>query len=124
MQSLGYDTAMVFVDCPVDTAIKRMKQRNRKVDEEFLRKAYEDSQKLKGYYKSEFRYFTEIKNGEGELTNEVILDAYRKMDSFFSSSIENPIGRDLKEEMISNGWKYLSEHPDFNIEYLKKLIDS
>lgn len=124
LQSLGYDVAMVFVDTPVDTAIKRNKARGRTVPEEFLVKAYKDAQNLKKYYASEFRHFTEILNGEGELIDKVILDAYKKMSGFFTSKIENPIGKRLKEEMIENGWKYLVETPEYDMQYLKKLTDN
>jgi thymidylate kinase len=94
---------MVFVDTPVNTAIERNKNRGRKVDEDFLKKAYDDSQKLKNYYSTEFKNFTEILNGVGELTDKVIVDAYKKMEKFFLSPIENPIGQQLKEEMLDNG---------------------
>jgi thymidylate kinase len=116
--------AMVFVDTPVDTAIKRNKERGRHVQEEFLIKAYKDSQKLKKFYSSEFRKFTEILNGEGELIDKVIIDAYRKMENFFLSPIENPIGKELKEEMIENGYKYLDDTPEYDIKYIKKLASN
>lgn len=124
IQSLGYDTSMVFVDTPVKTSIERNKQRGRVVDEDFLKRSYEESQKLKSYYSTEFKWFTEILNGEGELIDKVIINAYKKMSSFFNASIYNPIGKELKSEMISNGYKYLIDHPDYDMGYLKKLVDS
>jgi hypothetical protein len=54
----------------------------------------------------------------------VIIDAYKKMESWFLSPIDNPIGRDLKQEMIDNGWKYLIDTPEYDMNYLKKLTDS
>lgn len=124
LQSMGYDVSMVFVDTPVETAIERNRARNRTVDEDFLKKAYEKSQKLKSYYQNEFKYFTEILNGEGELIDKVVLDAYRKMDKFFNSPIENPIGKDLKESMLADGHKYLIDTDDYDMNYLNKLVDS
>lgn len=124
LQSLGYDVAMIFVDTPVEDAIERNKKRNRKVDKDFLEKSYEKAQKMKSYYASEFRNFTEILNGEGELNDKVIIEAYKKMEKFFLSPIENPIGKDLIEEMKENGYKYLSEHPDYDIQYIKKIVNN
>ena len=46
------------------------------------------------------------------------------MSSFFNSNIHNPIGKHLKQEMLDNGHKYLIEHPDYDMSYLKKLVDS
>jgi predicted kinase len=124
LKSIGYDVGFCFVDTPVETAIERNKARGRVVDEDFLRQSYKHSQKLKSYYSSEFKWFTEILNGEGELIDKVVLNAYKKMSSFFNSDIHNPIGKELKYEMIKNGYKYLIEHPDYDISYLKKLVDS
>ncbi len=124
LQSLGYDVALIFIDTPVETAIERNRQRGRQVDEDFLKKAYEHAQKLKNYYSTEFRNFTEILNGEGELNDKVITEAYKKMEKFFSSPIENPIGKELQEEMVENGYKYLAEHPEYDLQYVKKLVSN
>jgi hypothetical protein len=115
---------MIFVDTPVDTAVERNKQRGRTVDREFLEQSYKETQKLKSYYSSEFKWFTEILNGEGELIDKVILSAYKKMNTFFSSPINNPIGRELKDEMLESGQKYLIDRPEYDMNYLKKLVDS
>ena len=124
LQSLGYDVSMIFVDTPVETAIERNKKRNRTVDEDFLISAYEKSQKLKTYYSSEFKVFTEILNGEGELTDKVIVDAYKKMDSFFNGPLINPIGQEIRDTLIETGGKYLVDHPDYDETYLNKLINN
>ena len=124
LQSLGYDVSMIFVDTPVETAIERNKKRNRVVDEDFLVKAYEQSMQLKNYYASEFKVFTEILNGEGELTDEAILNAYRKMRGFFDGPLMNPIGQNLIKELKNIGGKYLVDHSEYNMQYLKKLVEN
>jgi len=124
LQSLGYDVGMIFVDTPVDIAIKRNESRGRVVDKDFLVASYKESQKLKSYYASQFTPFTEILNGEGELSNKVILSAYKKMNKFFTSPIENPIGLQLKEDMLKNGQKYLIDTDDYDKSYIDKLISS
>ena len=124
LQAFGYDVAMIFVDTPVETAIERNKNRGRVVDEEFLKRAYEKTQKAKQYYSSEFRHFLEVKNGVGELTDEVILKAYKKMDSFFNSDVQNPIGKQLIEDMKEQGHKYLIDTDDYDMKYINKLVNS
>jgi hypothetical protein len=124
LQSIGYDTGFIFVNTDVETAIKRNEARGRVVDREFLEKSYEESQKLKSYYKTQFHFFKEINNNEGELTDKVILDAYRQTTGFFTSPIQNPIGRDLKTEMLAKGQKYLIETEHYDKSYLSKLVDS
>jgi hypothetical protein len=124
LQSIGYDVGMVFVDTPVETAIKRNEARGRTVDRDFLEKSYKETQKLKSYYASEFKFFKEILNGEGELIDKVILDAYKQTIGFFNSNIENPIGKHLKEEMLESGHKYLIETDGITKDYLNKLVDS
>lgn len=124
LKSLGYDTAMVWIDTPLEEAIERNKKRKRHVDEDFIKKTYKKAISLKPYYASEFKVFTEILNGEGELIDKVIVDAYKKMESWFNSPIQNPIGQEFKEEMVKNGWKYLIDHPHYNMNHIKKLVEN
>ena len=123
LNSLGYDTGMIWVNCSLETALKRAAQRERHVPEEHIRETYEVIQKMKGYYQQEFKYFLEINNDDGELTNEVILSAFRKTTNFFSAPIENPIGKELVENMRKKGAKYLTDN-GYTIEQIQKLIDA
>jgi len=41
------------------------------------------------------------------LTDDIIIAAYRKTDSFFSSSIKNKVGSSIIEQMKKDGDKYL-----------------
>ena len=115
---------MIYVDTPVDTAIKRNKARGRTVDQQFLEASYKESQRLKNYYSKEFRHFTEILNGEGELTDKVILDAYKKMDKFFNAPIENPVGQEKKKEMIKDGHKYLIDTEEIDKSFIGNMLST
>jgi len=112
LETMGYDTAMVFVNTSLETALKRAKERQkrtgREVKEDFIREAYEKINKLKQFYRGKFIDWIEVNNDEGELTDSVITNTFKHMLNFYNSPIVNPIGKEYKKEMIDNGWKYLS----------------
>lgn len=122
LKSIGYDTAMVWVDTNLDTALRRNAERERTVPEDFLIQVHERIKSLKDYYRSEFRYFFEIDNNDGALTNDIIIKSYKKVNNFFNSPVENPIGKDLLSKMIENRHKYLIDMEYFDIKTLKNLI--
>lgn len=97
LKSFGYDTAMVWVETSLDTAIQRVQQRDRSVPESFIRSVHDSLAENKKYYMKHYSTFVEVQNDGGELTNEAILAAYRKVSGFFRGEIENPIGRRNKE---------------------------
>jgi len=123
LKSIGYDTSFVWVDTSIETSIERAKKRKREVTEKDIRKIYNKLEGLKTYYSKDFRHFTEILNDEGELTEKVILQAFKKVTSFFNSPIENPIGQKLVEKMRSKGEKYLTDG-EYTKAFLKKLVST
>ena len=122
LKSIGYDTAIIWVDTNIETAIKRNAQRERSVPEDFLRDVYKRIRKLKDYYRNEFRFFYEVNNDEGELNNDAVLQAFRKVSGFFNSPLENPIGKQLIDDMREQGHKYLADTEDYNIKVLQRLV--
>ena len=121
LESIGYDTGMVFVNTSLETAIKRIQNRDRKVPTDFVKLSYEKVMNSKEYYKSRFPFFYEIGNEDGELTDDVILEAYRKVKNFYDSPIENPEGKRAVKIMKESGWKYLLDGI-ITENYLRKLI--
>lgn len=117
LESFGYDTGMVFVNTSLETALERASKRERPVDPDFIKNAYKKIQKLKNFYRSRFDTWIEVDNDEGQLTNEVITHAFKMSSSFYMGGLMNPLGKQHKEEMIENGWKYLSP----NIWKLKEI---
>lgn len=111
LESIGYDTSMVFIKTPLETALRRVKERHqemgRYVPDEFVKKSYESVTKLKGFYRGKFSPFIEIENDDGELTNEAVVNAFKKMTSFYSSKLKNPLGQDKIDKMKEEGEKYL-----------------
>lgn len=126
LKSIGYDTAMIWVTTSLETAQKRAREREesigRHVDPDFIEELWLKSDKMKNYYKSHFDVFLEVHNDVGELNDKVILDGFRKMTGFYSSPIKNPIGSELKEKMIENGWKYLTDTDTYDKGDINKIL--
>jgi shikimate kinase len=123
LKSLGYDVGMVFVDTPLETALKRAATRQeRDVDPEFIQQVYKRSAENKEFFKQEFSsFFAEIKNDEGELTDAVLRKAFASMTNFYDAPIANPIGKRMAEKIRSQKSKYLSDVMDADV--IKHKID-
>ncbi len=122
LKSIGYDVGFIWVSTDLETALKRNRERKRNVSEDFIIETHKKIQKLKPYYQAEFNNFYEIKNGEGELNDESILKAFRKVNGFFNSAVKNPIGSELIKEMRNEGYKYLVDLPRFDMQNIKKWV--
>lgn len=111
LESIGYDTAMVFINTSLETsierALERQKKTGREVKPEFIKNVYADIQKHKNFYRGKFDTWMEIDNNQGELTEEVVINAFKFMGNFYNSPIQNPIGQEKVAKMKENGWKYL-----------------
>lgn len=119
VESFGYDTMMIFVNTSLETALERASKRPRPVEQEFIRKVYDNISKHKQYYRAKFDDFIEVKNDDYELTDETILKTFKHASSFYMQPIQNPIGKEIKDKMIKNGWKYLNP----NITDMKQIKD-
>ena len=100
LEGFGYDTAMIFVNTSIETAIQRASKRERHVDPEFIEDAYKQINKAKPFYRSTFSDWKEINNDEGQLTEKSIVDAFKHMSSFYDRPISNPVGKEYKEKII------------------------
>lgn len=111
LESLGYDIGMIFINTPLKTALKRAEERakkiNREVDEDFIKRTFGISQENKEYFKGKFSFFEEINNDEDELTNDIILKAFRKVNKFYTSEIDNPVGNRTLQKLKDKNEKYL-----------------
>jgi len=121
LESIGYDTAMVFVNTDLETAIKRIQSRDRKVPEEFIRESFKKLNENKKFYRSKFNTFIEVDNNEGELTNKAITHAFKFLKAFYDAPVINPVGKRRIKEMKENTWKYL--HPNvMPLDEIKKIV--
>jgi predicted kinase len=121
LESFGYDMAMVFVETSLETAIERVRQRNRKVPEKVIIEFYNEVSRMKSFYKTKFPVFVTVKNDEGELNNDMILKSFKKLSSFYNSDVKNTIGKHYIETMRENGWKYLSPHLH-SVDEIKRTV--
>ncbi|MNE18804.1 Zeta toxin [compost metagenome] len=123
LQSLGYDVSMVFVNVDVETAVSRAAQRERAVDEEFIRRSYGIAEENKEYFKGEFSNFVELSNNGTAIDNSTISQAVRAVSGWLSSPLKNPSGRRLLEKMKQQNAKYLT--PDIVPEQeLRTAVES
>ncbi len=107
LESIGYDIGVVFINTDLEVALERIKQRERKVPEDFIRKTHDKISSMKDFYKSKFNFMIEVNNNEGELTDDVILQSFKKVTGFYTSPLKNPIGQDLIKKMEDKREKYL-----------------
>ena len=121
LKSLGYDTGMIWVNTSLETSIERISQRERKVPIDRITEMYKKIEALKPQYRSHFSFFVEIDNNDGELTDDVITKAFNRTSSFFTKKLENPIGIEIRDNIINTKSKYLTDLDKFNREYLAKL---
>ncbi len=101
LESLGYDVGMIFVNTSFDTAIKRIEKRERSVDRSYVEEFYKLADENKKFYSGKFDFFIEINNDDDELTDEIVLSAYRKTSKFFNGELKNPIGRRVIEKLTA-----------------------
>lgn len=125
LESLGYDVGMIFVDTPLAVAkaraAARAKATGRHVDEDFIDRVHELAEQNRNYFKSKFQFFREIKNGTDELTDEVMLGAFRKTTAFFDAPIQNPVGQRNLETLRAAKDQYMVPQVVSKEELAKKL---
>ncbi len=123
LKDLGYDIAMVHINTSVETAIERMKQRNRKLTKEEIEDYYDLMRKIRPYTKSKFDIYIELNNNDGELTDDIIIKAFKRLSAFYASPVQNKRGVDAINMMKENGWKYLTPNI-YTMDDLKYMTSS
>ena len=94
LEALGYDTAMIFVNTNLETAVKRDSQRPRTLGAKAVEKMWAEVQKNIGKFQSLFnRDFQIVDNSEGANWQKATTDAYKKMAKFAKKTPTNKIAR-------------------------------
>lgn len=110
LKSMGYETAMVFVNTNLETALSRNQKRARTVPEEIAKKKWHEVQANIGFYQNYFNQnFFVIDNSEGMWhdTSQQINSVYKKLMLWSKKKPANPIAiaeikRMGKEKGIKN----------------------
>ena len=120
-ESLGYDTAMIWVDVTYETALARIQKRERKVDPEFVKRVYSTLEGNRELYKGRFgSNFIEVDNNSDNF-DQMEGKVFNAASRFFTEPVSNPIGQRLITDMEETGNKYLV--PDvYSMEYIKKVV--
>lgn len=80
LKKLGYDTAMIFVNTDLPTALSRNKERSRTLPDDIVKAMWTDVQKNIGSFSTFFgSSFNIIDNSEGSDYNSQVLKAYKKI---------------------------------------------
>ena len=101
LQDLGYDTAMIFVNTDLDTAIERDKLRDRSVGEKEVTKMWKDVQKNIGAFQQMFgkKDMLVVDNSTGKDFKKETLRAYRDVQKFIKREPDNPLAKKwIKQE--------------------------
>ncbi len=120
-ESLGYDTAMIWVDVTYETALARIQKRERKVDPEFVKHVYESIEGNKELYRGRFgKNFIEVDNNSDNF-NIMEGQVFNATSRFFTENVTNAIGQRLVESMKESGEKYLVPSV-YTMEYIQKVV--
>jgi tRNA uridine 5-carbamoylmethylation protein Kti12 len=126
LESLGYDVGMIYIETSLETSLRRAKERpskvGRVVDADFIKKVHEQTEANEKYFQGKFDFFKVLHNDDNELTDELLLAAYRKVQGFYASDVANPVGQQHLKSLRQQGGKYLVPTA-MSAEQLKKKAD-
>lgn len=106
LQDLGYDTAMIFVNTDLDTAIERDKLRDRSLGEVEVTKYWKAVQKNIGAFQTMFgkQKMLVVDNSTGKDFKKETLRAYRDIKKFVDKEPENALAKKwIKQEKEKRG---------------------
>jgi predicted kinase len=98
----GYDTYMVFVNTPMEVALERNNNRERKLPRHIVEDSWKEAQKAKEFYKKMFgNRFIEVMNDKNTPKGQPLdIDpqASKAVDKFLAQPVNNPIGKKWIED--------------------------
>lgn len=100
MQSMGYDTMMLFVNTDKETALKRNRERERSLPDAEVSKMWETIQSNIGMFQTFFgkQKFLVVDNSDGKDYKKETLRAYRDAVKFTNKPPESRIARNWMEK--------------------------
>lgn len=100
IESFGYDTGMVYVDCDIELAKQRAAARNRKIDVDYIVAANDTITALVDIAKTKFTWFTSIDQEHNQS---------KTIEQFYHRPLANNIGKNIIEKLTDNKEKYLTD---------------
>lgn len=111
LESLGYDVGVVYVHVDLETALARVEKRNagqnRQVDPDFFRAVAKESEENAKYLESKVSFFKRVEN-TGSLDDAALFKAFKAVQGFFSSPVQNPVGKRLLADLRADQQKYMT----------------
>lgn len=111
LESLGYDVGMVFINTDLEVAKERALRRGAEIDRhvslDFIEKVHAEAEENREYFRGKFEFFKEVDNNPGEFDDAAILKIFRQVAGFYSSEVENPVGKRLLETLRQEKSAYL-----------------
>lgn len=101
MEQLGYDTAMIFVNTDLDTAINRDKARERTIGEKEVTKYWKEVQRNIGAFQTMFgkKDMLIVDNSDGKDYQKETLRAYRDIKKFLDREPDSKLAKQwIKQE--------------------------
>lgn len=91
LRDLGYDTAMIFVNTDMDTALERNRMRERSLPDKEVEQYWKDVQKNVGRFQQMFgkKNFLVVDNSVGKDFKKETLRSYRDAKKFTDKPVEN-----------------------------------
>ena len=95
LQELGYETAMIFVNTDLETAVHRDSKRSRTLGREMVKKMWQDVQNNLGKFQNLFKNnFIIVDNSEGTNIEKGTISAYKKIQRWSKTRPQNRIAKD------------------------------
>lgn len=100
LDSLGYDSIMLFVNTDLETNIERNKKRKRTLPDDFVKKMWADVQKNIGHFQSMFgkSNFMVIDNSQDKI--DTVGDQLSDAESFVRGFLNSPPSRPLATQWL------------------------
>ena len=106
LEQIGYDTAMIFVNTDLDTAIERDKNRERSLGAKEVTDYWKAVQKNIGAFQTMFgkQKMLVVDNSDGKDYQKETLRAYRDIKKFIGKEPDNPLAKQwIKQEKQKRG---------------------
>jgi cytidylate kinase len=104
LESLGYDTYMIFVNTSLEVALERNAKRDRSLKEDFVKEAWSAVQNNMGKFQSLFgsNNFKIIDNNEYSSDDPIFNTAWKEVMKFSKKPVSNHIAKQwIKDELES-----------------------